>query len=321
MGLDGAWVIQTEEHLPISSFTDKIRYRTQFGPKVWRFNQHVLDFAEKNRVNVLLADKPLSLAPATLRKLRQRGVFLIDLFIDNPFGPRRDPGFRLFYKALPEFDLNAVQRKVSIDAFKANGAKAVVLTLVGFDRDVHFPSPSPVTDRERARNVSFIGSPYDDRAEWFTSLFKAGIPLDISGPRAPWEKELAPEVMQAVFNRGPLRGQEYREALWKSKINLCFVTKSNQDEAAQRSYEITACGGFMLAERTPRHLELFKEDEEAVFFSSKEECIAKIQRYLPDEESRNRIAAAGCRRAWSSGYDHDSLMKKLLEQAIALRAS
>jgi spore maturation protein CgeB len=316
MGLDGAWVVRTEEHLPVSSVVDKIRFRTQFGLKVWKLNRFVLDTAVRNKVNVLLADKPLSLTPGTLRRLRQQGVFLIDLFIDNPFGPRKDPGFRLFRKALPEFDLNAVQRKVSIDAFKAHGAKDVVLTLVGFDRDVHFPSPSPVTDNERTRSVSFIGSPYDDRAEWFTSLFKAGVPLDISGPRGPWEKELAPEVMQAVFKNGPLRGKEYREALWKSKINLCFVTKSNQDEAAQRSYEITACGGFMLAERTPRHLELFKEDEEAVFFSTKEECIAKIQRYLPDEEARNRIAAAGCRRAWSSGYDHDSLMKDLLIKAM-----
>jgi hypothetical protein len=318
LGLDEAQCINVEEHLPLSSTLDKVRYRTQFGPKIWKFNRLVLDTVEKYRINVLLADKPLSLTPGTLRRLRSRGVFLIDLFIDNPFGPRKDPGNRLFKKALPEFDLNAVQRKVSIEAFKAHGAREVMLTLVGFDRDIHFPPPCPLTDNDRVRNVSFIGTPYDHRAEWFTALWRDGIPLDLSGPRNCWEKKLAPEVMQAIFRDGLLLGKEYREALWKSKINLSFVTKSNQDEAAARSYEIAACGAFMLAERTPKHLELFKEDEEAVFFSSREECIAKIQRYLPDEAARNRIAAAGCRRAWSSGYDHDSLMKEVLQKAIEI---
>ena len=50
---------------------------------------------------MLLCDKVLGLQPATLRTLRQRGMVTVDYVNDNPFGPRRDPGWRLFRKTIP----------------------------------------------------------------------------------------------------------------------------------------------------------------------------------------------------------------------------
>ena len=94
-------------------------------------------------------------------------------------------------------------------------------------------------------------------------------------------------------------------AIWKSKINLSFLTHANKDEFAHKSFEIAACEGFLLVERSEGHLQRFVEDEEAVFFSTIEECAAKIRRYLPDEAARARIAAAGRARAERSGYHND----------------
>jgi spore maturation protein CgeB len=90
---------------------------------------------------------------------------------------------------------------------------------------------------------------------------------------------------------------------------------------AHKSFEITACGGFLLAERTPEHLACFREDEEAVFFSDLEECRAKIQRYLNDEPARIAIASAGQRRARSSAYDNDSMLRRLLGRGAELLAA
>lgn len=68
----------------------------------------------------------------------------------------------------------------------------------------------------------------------------------------------------------------------------------------------------MIVERSEGHTSRFKEDEEAVFFSTPEELIEKIQRYLPDEEARRRIGRAGRERAVRDGYDSDSQMRLVL---------
>ena len=112
--------------------------------------------------------------------------------------------------------------------------------------------------------------------------------------------------------------EQYRSAIWRSKINLSFLTHSNADEFAHKSFEIAACGGFLMAERSPGHAHRFVEDEEAVFFHGYDELIAKVKRYLPDEAARNRIAMAGQQRAWTSGYDNDTQVRRILERVAPL---
>jgi spore maturation protein CgeB len=107
---------------------------------------------------------------------------------------------------------------------------------------------------------------------------------------------------------------EYREGIWRSKINLSFITHSNCDEFAHKSFAIAGCGGFLLAERSDGHIQRFREDEEAVFFSDIDECVLKIRKYLPDEAARTRIAAAGCARAKRDGYYNDRQMELIVER-------
>jgi len=59
----------------------------------------------------------------------------------------------------------------------------------------------------------------------------------------------------------------------------------------------------MLAERTDALLQLFREDEEACFFSSHEELINKVRWLLENPDIRERIAQAGVHRVWSDGHD------------------
>jgi spore maturation protein CgeB len=135
----------------------------------------------------------------------------------------------------------------------------------------------------------------------------------ISGS-AVWRGRLDAEAAAAIYTGSELYGAAYREAVWRSKINLSFLTHSNHDEFAHKSFEIAACGGFLLAERSEGHAERFEEDKEAVFFAGFEECAAKIRRYLPDEAARARIAAAGRERAVRSGYSNDVQMALVVER-------
>jgi spore maturation protein CgeB len=109
-----------------------------------------------------------------------------------------------------------------------------------------------------------------------------------------------------------LKDEAYRAAIWQSKINLAFVTRLNEDDVAQKAFEITACGGFLLAERTPAHQAAFEEGKEAEFFSNVEECADKIRYYLAHPAEREQIAQSGRERAIRSGYDNDTQLARVI---------
>lgn len=297
----------------------RLRYRLQVGATVRRMNEDVLRVARERGMDAVWFDKPLFIRADTLRRLRAMGIATIDYMIDNPFGPRRDPGFRLYVRTIPEYDLHVQQRDVSVKEYLRRGARRVVKVQTAYEPSVHFPPPPGWSDRDRNREVSFIGTPYDDRAQFMTDLWrKYDLPVVISGPRI-WKRKLDRAALAALYPRqGELYDQEYREGVWRSKINLSFLTHGNQDEYAHKSFEIAACGGFLLAERSAGHSARFEEDREAVFFSGIEECAEKCRRYLNDEPARVRIAAAGQRRAASCGYDNDTQLRKVMDVVYEL---
>lgn len=302
------------DYQPRSQLARKITFRLAAGLHIERMNRDLLHLAEREGVEAVWADKLLGMQPRTLERLRAKGIVSVSYMIDNAFGPRRDPGWRLYRRCLPLYDLHVTQREVSLSQYKAAGVRDVMKIQTAFEPTIHFPPPPGWSDGDRNRGVSFIGTPYDQRAQFMTRLWKdGGLPVIVSGA-SMWKAALGPEATEGIYRCGELFQADYREAIWRSKINLSFLTHSNQDEFVHKSFEIAACRGFLLAERSAGHSERFVEDEEAVFFSTYQECVEKIQRYLPDEGARERIAAAGCQRARRSGYDNDHQVGLIIER-------
>lgn len=303
-----------EPHNPVLR---KIAFRLAAGPSVDRLNHDILRLAQQEKPDILWADKLLSMRPGTLDRLRALGIVTVSYMIDNPFGTRRDPGWRLYMKDIPHYDLHVVQRDKNIADYRSRGARDVIKIQTAYEPTIHFPSPGGWSDQDRDREVSFVGTPYDDRAETLSRL-SSEFKVVISGNQRSWQRALSPEAFSGLYRGGELYQQQYREAIWRSKINLSFITRSNQDEFVHKSFEIAGCGGFLLAERSDGHLQRFREDEEAVFFSSFEECAQKIRRYLPDEVARNRIAAAGHARAQRDGYHNDHQVGLIMERVAGI---
>lgn len=307
------------EYAPEGALMRKVVHRAQMGPWVSRLNRDVLAVAERERPEVFWADKLLGLWPSTLDTLRGMGVKSVSYMIDNAFGPRRDPGWRLYMKDIPHFDLHVVQRDKNIADYMERGARDVIKIQTAYEPTIHFPVEGEWTDKDRDRGVSFIGTSYDDRPEFLTRLWReCGFPVVISGDRM-WRERLDAEAAKALYTGTELYGKDYREAVWRSKINLSFITHSNQDEFVHKSFEIAACGGFLLAERSGGHMERFVEGEEAVFFSGFAECAEMISRYLPDEAARERIARAGRERAVRCGYSNDAQVGRIVERLEGLK--
>jgi len=306
--------LNCEEYYPRNKWWFKVAFRLVIGEGVERLNRDIIRLAIENRLDVFWADKVLSLRPSTLQTLKAMGITTVSYMIDNAFGPRKDPGWRLYKMTIPFFDLHCTQRNVSVVDLMQRGAKDVIKIQTAYDRTSHFPPPELWSDDNRDRDVSFIGTPYDDRADFLSKLSDAGLPIVVSGSRRAWKKALSEKHFNTMFRGGELWDDAYREAIWKSKINLTFITKGNQDEYSHKAFEIVGCGGFLLAERSDGHVERFRDGHEAVFFSSVAECEEKIRLYLGQEETRKRIAAAGRNRAELSGYHNNAQLQLILDK-------
>jgi hypothetical protein len=206
-------------------------------------------------------------------------------------------------KNIPHYDLHVVQRDKNILDYTSRGARDVIKIQTAYEPTLHYPPPPGWSDADRDRQVSFIGTPYDDRAQTLGRLWReCGFFVAVSGSAKLWSRAMQPDVFRATFRDGELYRDDYRSAIWRSRINLSFLTHSNQDEFVHKSFEIAGCGGFLLAERSPGHSQRFKEDEEAVFFSTFDEL---AESSLPPDEAARQHRRRRKHRAARDGYHND----------------
>jgi spore maturation protein CgeB len=286
-----------------------VYYHLLVGPEIDRVNKDLVREAERHRPRFIYVEKGIFLKPRTIRYLSKFVAPTIQFNYDNPFGSRGDPGWRLFLAAIPDYDVHFVPRESSIADFQKAGARHVFRMPLSFDPAIHYPPPPDWGEGDRTIDVSFTGTPYDNRGAFLTALLTDyGIETDIMGDR--WNRVLSPDIAARLYKGPSVYDELYRRRFWQSKICLSFVTHSNQDQVAHKSFEIAGAGGFLLAEATDEHRAAFVNGEEAVFFEDVADCARLIRKYLPEPELRARIAKAGHARAVSSGYSNDARLKK-----------
>jgi spore maturation protein CgeB len=202
-------------------------------------------------------------------------------------------------------------KSYNVSELSRAGGPKVMFVPNGYDPQTHRPM-SNEGDRGIVRtSVGFIGTFESARARSLAYLAAKGISVRIWG--SFWHRWGNPPTGVIVEGHDVV-GDDYARAISTTDINLCFLRKLNRDLQTTRSIEIPACGGFMLAERTDEHRELFEEGIEAEFFDSNEELVDKCRYYLRFPEIRKRIAEAGRERCVRSGYDYASRLAAALRE-------
>lgn len=287
--------------------------RLLVGPFIAAINRDLLLAVRDYKPDVVWFDKPTHFTRSTIREIQQAGALTVSYMQDAPFGPRNDPFWYQFRRVFRLFDLHCLFREADVARYRAWGLN-YIKTMFSFEPSMQFPPPPGWDDSRRDRHISYIGSAYDRRPQFLRRLLEEHhLPVAISGP-LDWRQFLPPDLFERHFLHGPLWADDYRKAIWNSRINLSFVTTLNEDDIAHKSVEIAACQGFLLALRTPGHQAIFEEDREAVFFSSFEECADKCRFYLGRPDLRDAIAARGRERAVRSGYDNDTQLARILNR-------
>ena len=302
--------------LPQHPFLKKVigKLTHEIGP-AWMepyVRRRLLAAINRKRFDVIWSDQCNLIGPNTTLALKEHGKWFLSYVIDDPFGPRDKKRFSLFRKSVRHFDLMAVVRRPNVKEAYDLGVPKVVLVSMSVDDIAHAPLALNSDEKARwASEVAFIGTWMPERGPFIAKLIQLGVPLTLYGDR--WQK--APEwpVIKNIW-RGPgVVGPDYVKAIQSAKICLGLLSKQNRDQHTTRSAEVPYIGSLLCAERTEEHLARYKEDEEAVFWETPEECAEKCFALLADEERRNRIAEAGRRRCIASGYLNEPVMKRILD--------
>ena len=184
------------------------------------------------------------------------------------------------------YDIVLTTKSFNIEEVRQLGAKNVIYMGSTYDQKTH--RPIILSDREKEKwgcEVGFIGAFEEERYKSMLSIANSGQDVVVRG--TSWENFEKRHPLLSV-KPGFIAGDDYAKAICATKINLGFLRKACRDLHTKRSLEIPACGGFLLAERTSEHLDMFEEGKEAEFFGSDEELIDKVNYYLQHESERGR---------------------------------
>jgi hypothetical protein len=213
-------------------------------------------------------------------------------------------------------------KSFNVAELQGAGARRVLYLPNAFDPTIHVPVPAPAAESAvLAGDVAFIGTFRPERADFLARLAGAlaGVVLNVWGGGwgkmdrpSYWTRRRRWAALRRRIRGAELWGPAMGRAIQANRITLGLLHHANRDLHTSRSFEIPACGGFMLAERTAEHQAFFAEDREAVYFGSLDELCDKARYYLAHEAERVAIARAGHARCLGSGYRYVDRARTLL---------
>lgn len=281
----------------------RLEIMTFFGPRYRKANQALLQRCSQLKPDIVWIDKATWIWPKTLKRLRLNGLFLVQYNTDSLYP--RDWRVRWSYllqrMILCEYNIYFTSNLIDHHWLSKKSLVRVELTYIGYD-NIRFTN-TPLTDdlaKKWEAPLLFVGHYEASTENWILSLIDAGLPVKVYGWGWNHARQKNRLVTNVEFRR--LDNGDYIHALKAAKIGLCFVSTLNGNQTAGRSFEIPACGTFLLGVRTPQHLECYKEGVEAEFFDSTSELVKKAYYYLENDSERNKIAVQGHIRCIKSDY-------------------
>src|SRR5262249_28507308 len=150
-----------------------------------------------------------------------------------------------------EYDFVFTTREINVHEVRPLNHKVEFFPFAYFPR-IHRPVQIEPSEREHWSNdVVFVGTWEADRCELLEALVRA-VPGRYAIWGSQWEKVQRNSPLASLIRRKEIVMDDMAKAIGGSKISLGFLRKESRDDFTQRTFEIPACNGVLLAERTPR---------------------------------------------------------------------
>lgn len=287
----------------------RLAYRLDWGPVVRQINLDVSARAQRGGYDAALVAKGVLLDRNTVERLRTNAHLGVCIHYSA------DPTLvfhrtRFFVDSVPEYSLCVTTKSYDLPLYDELSPRDVMLVPQGYDLDLALPVQ--VRRSNFDYDVVFIGHAERHYISALRSVSEVTKSIAIWGH---WEKAVRRERSLAPFWQGsPVYGLEYARRLQAGRLGLGLLSRLAPDQSTTRTFEIPAAGSFLLAQRTEEHQRLFRDGQEAAFFSTTQELQERVAYYLRHADERETIAEAGQRRCLAQ-YSTDKIMLTILNRA------
>lgn len=269
---------------------NRILDRLFFKNVAKEINNGLLEAIKGDSYDILLVMKGIHLFPETIVAAKRHVCHVVNWNPDDFFNPLNCSKFLL--DSFSKFDCIFTPRLHLIEEYRLKGAKRVeALHWYYLPKIQH---PVSVSDEEKktyGSDIAFVGTWSKRREQLLSSL--SGFDLRIWGSH--WHR--ASKKFRGLIDcRTPVFGVDMCKVICSSKINMNILTVENRDTTNIRNFEIPACGGFQLCERSPEIMRLFEEDKEIALYQTLDDLVDQCTRYLGDELKLQQIRQEGHKR-------------------------
>lgn len=265
-----------------------------FSPVRIRLNIDLCNRINEYQPDVIFFEKSIYVSSLVILWLKfYKKVRLVHFSPDDYFNPRNTSVGHIF--SLRYFDSIVTTKLHNLSRLRYLFRRSSIF---------HVLSGAPSRDRygpyDFKYSISFVGQFEQSR---FDSLRKLAsvFQVDVFGPDWP-DLDVGLRVHESVW------GEDYYRVLCESEINLCFLRKENRDSSTNRTFEIAAVGGLMVAEDSDEHRELFASGHEALYFSDDVELVEQIHKIMAmSEYQRSKFRTRIRARFENSGYSYSEI--------------
>lgn len=284
----------------------------------WKFGQNYLSNRFSRRfINLSLTAKPDLILVVYGRLIRKSALIelknsfntkIYNFYGEDFLNPLNTT--KILKDSAHKYDHFFTTKSFNVPELKSLGINNVTYLPCGYLPSCHYPVQVSANDKIKfGSDLVFIGTWENDRANTMEGLLN--FDLGIWGNL--WEKLPATSNLRKHVRGTAVYCEEMSKVINSSKICLSFLRKGNRDQHTQRTFEIPACGGFQLSERTEEVLGFFREGDEIECFSTIDELINKLNYYLKNEKARIQIAKKGHMRLITNRYSYIDRLKFILK--------
>lgn len=258
-------------------------------------SQVIVESVREKPIDILICLAQAPITPNGLQHLRKMGVVTVLWFVEDYLR------FTYWKQMAPFYDfIFTIQKGECIDAIKKAGCPNVFYLPVACDENIHKKQILSKEDMQRFGSpISFFGAGYHNRQQFFASMCE--LPFKIWGTEWPTCKPFDRMVQEGGRRLTPA---EYTKVFNASTINInlhssteCDGVDPSGDFVNPRTVELASSKAFQLVDKRSLLGEMFKEGEEIITFSSRNELLDLIDYYLSHEEERKEVIEKSYQRA------------------------